>query len=245
MKILVCISKTPDTTTKYKFKEDQSGIQEDGIQWIINPYDDHALASALQVKEKHGGSVTVIHVGEQSSDAVIRKALAIGADDAIRINTEAKDPLYVASQIATAIEGHDFDLIYTGRESIDYNGNMVGDMLAELLKLPSVAFAKNFEVEGKDITISRFIDGGTETVKTELPVVISAAKELAEPKIPNMRGIMQARTKPLKVVEPASIEQTTEYVTYEAPEDKGDCEYIEAEDAEKLIEILHNKEKLF
>lgn len=244
MNILVCISKTPDTTTRIKFTGDHKNLDTQGVQWIINPYDDHALASALDLKAQHGGKVTVIHVGEASSDPVIRKALAIGADEAIRINAQPHDAFFVAKQISEVIKDKEFDFIYTGQESIDYNGSLVGDLLGEFLNLPSVGYVKSIEIQDTEVHFTRSIDGGSEKLKTTLPVVIGSTKELAEPKIPNMRGIMQARSKKLDVAEPADVPVHTEYQTYEPPQEKGECEMIDPEEAEKLIEKLHHEAKV-
>ncbi len=244
MKILLCLSSTPDTTSKIKFTSDKSSLDAEGIQFVINPYDDHALGSAMELKEKHNASLTVIHVGESDADQVIRKALAIGADDAIRINAHPHDAQFVAKQIAANVNPQDYDLIYTGRESIDYNGSQVTDLLAEHLQIPSVHFVKSIQFEGDNAIFNRFIDGGSEKVKTSLPVVISSTKELAEWRIPNMRGIMQAKKKPLEVVDPVEADVKTDFYEFEPPKEKGETQYIEPEEAEKLIDILQNQEKV-
>ena len=244
MKILLCLSSTPDTTTKIKFTNDKKHLYKDGVQFVINPYDDHAIASAMELKDQHNASLTVVHVGESDADQVIRKALAIGADDAIRINAHPHDAQYVATQIAAHVKDQGFDFIYTGRESIDYNGSMVCDMLAEYLQLPSVNFVKAIQLNGQEAHFSRFIDGGSETVKASLPVVVSSTKELAEPRIPNMRGIMQAKKKPLEVVEPVETAVKTHFTEFEPPKAKGEVQYIEPEEAEKLVDILQNQEKV-
>lgn len=244
MKILLCLSSTPDTTTKIKFTNDKKSLDPDGVQFVINPYDDHAMASAMDLKEQHNASLTVIHVGESDADQVIRKALAIGADDAIRVNAHPHDAQYVAKQIAAQAQGQQYDLVYTGRESIDYNGSMVCDMLAEYLQVPSVNFVKSIQISGQEAHFSRFIDGGSESVKTSLPAVVSSTKELAEPRIPNMRGIMQAKKKPLNVVDPVEADVKTDFTEFEPPKPKGEVQYIDPEEAEKLIDILQNQEKV-
>lgn len=244
MKILLCLSSTPDTTTKIKFTADKKSLDTEGVQFVINPYDDHAIASAMEMKEHHNGSLTVIHVGESDADQVIRKALAIGADDAIRVNTHPSEAQYVAKQIAAQVNDQGYDFIFTGRESIDYNGSMVCDMLAEYLQLPSVNFVKSIDIQGSEAHFNRFIDGGSESVKTSLPVVVSSTKELAEPRIPNMRGIMQAKKKPLEVVEPVEAGVYTDFVEFEPPKPKGEVQYIDPEEAEKVIDILQNQEKV-
>lgn len=244
MKILLCLSSTPDTTTKIKFTEDKQSLDTDDVQFVINPYDDHAIASAMEVKEQYNATLTVIHVGESDADQVIRKALAIGADDAIRVDGQPHDAQYVAKQIAAHVADKGYDFIYTGRESIDYNGSMVCDMLAEYLNMPSVNYVKSIELNGQEGHFDRFIDGGAETVRASLPVVVSSTKELAEPRIPNMRGIMQAKKKPLEVVDPVEASAQTTFTEFEPPQAKGAVQYIDAEEAEKLIDILQNQEKV-
>lgn len=244
MKILLCLSRTPDTTTKIKFTDDGKSLDDSGVKWVINPYDDHGMGAAMELKEKHNAHLTVIHVGEANADEVIRKSLAIGADEAIRVNAKPHDAFFVAQQIAAAAEGESFDLIITGRESIDFNGSAVTDMLGSLLNMPSFPFVTKIEPQGEEAEMVRFIDGGSETLKAKFPFIISATKELAEPKIPNMRGIMQAKRKPLKVVEPQSNEAPTEVVNFEPPQPKGEVKLIDAENAESLIDILKNEAKV-
>src|SRR6201990_3191773 len=202
MKILVCISNVPDTTTKITFTDNNTQFNTNGVQFILNPYNEIALSRAIELTEGGKGSVTVINVGEANTEATIRKALAIGATDAIRINAKPHDAWYVAYQIAQYIKTNPFDLILTGRESIDYNGSKVAGMLGELLDLPSVSIIKKLDVSGNDVTVEREIEGGKEVITLPLPVVLGTAEGVAEPKIPNMRGIMSARTKPLTIVEP-------------------------------------------
>jgi electron transfer flavoprotein beta subunit len=244
MKILLCASKTPDTTTKINFSADKKSLDASGVQFILNPYDDHGLARAMDLKEKHNAQLTVIHVGDISAEPILRRCLAIGADEAILINANPSDSYYVATQIAEAIKGENFDLIMTGRESIDFNGNAVADMLAEELGIPSVAYVTDIEINGTTATLKRFIDGGEEKLTVNLPVVISATKELAEPRIANMRGIMQSRTKPIKTVEAASVQPLTSLVTFEPPVKKSSIVMIDAAEAGKLMDILHEKEKV-
>ncbi|MCB0736006.1 MAG: electron transfer flavoprotein subunit beta/FixA family protein [Bacteroidetes bacterium] len=245
MKVLVCISKTPDTTTKIAFTADHSAVNYDGVKFIINPYDEHALAKGMELKENHGAELTVIHVGPADGDQIIRKCFAIGADKGIRVNTDAIDGLQVDKEIVAATSGEQFDAIITGRESIDYNGGMVGEMIGELLGIPSVSYCQQLDIDGNTASMKRFIDGGEESLTAQLPVVVSAVKELGEPRIPNMRGIMQARTKPITVVEPATGAANTTIGKYDAPAQKSGCKYIDACNAEQLIEILHNEKKLF
>ena len=244
MKILLCASKTPDTTTKINFSADNKSLDTNGVQFILNPYDDHGLARAMDLKEKHNAQLTVIHVGDNSSEPILRRCLAIGADDAILINANPSDAYYVATQIAEAVKNENFDLIITGRESIDLNGNAVCDMLAEELGIPSVAYVTDIEINDNSATLKRFIDGGEETLSVNFPVAISATKELAEPRIPNMRGIMQSRTKPLKIIEASSVTPLTSLVTFEPPVKKSSVVMIDAAEAGKLMDMLHEKEKV-
>lgn len=244
MKVLVCISKTPDTTTKISFKDDNKAVDYEGVKFIINPYDEHALAKAMELKESKSAEITIIHMGPADGDQIIRKCFAVGADKGIRIDGEPLDAMEVAKEIAAAIEGEQYDLILTGRESIDYNGGMVGELLAELLDMPSVSYCSKLELDGEKASMKRFIDGGEEDLEAQLPVVISAVKELGEPRIPNMRGIMQARTKPIEVKSPAGSSASSEVQSYEPPIERTDCVFIDAENPEKLIDILHNDKKL-
>lgn len=244
MKILLCASKTPDTTTKINFTPDKKSLDGNGVTFILNPYDDHGLARAMDIKEKFNAHLTVIHVGDASSEAILRRALSIGADDCIRVNLEAKDSYTVANEIAHAIQGESFDVIITGRESIDFNGSQVCDLLGEMLQIPSIDFVTDIQFEGDNATIKRFIDGGEETLSVKLPVIISATKELAEPRIPNMRGIMASRTKPIKIVEPQNEAALVEVSYFESPVAKSGCTYIDASEAGKLIDILHSQAKV-
>ncbi len=244
MKILVCISNVPDTTTKVSFTDNNTKFNTAGVQYIINPYDELALTRALELTEKNGGEVTVINVGLVDTEANIRKALAIGANDAIRINANPEDGYFVAEQIAAAVKSGGYDVIFTGRESIDYNSGIVGGLLAEMLNLPLINVVSKLEIEGGIVTADRDIDGGKETVKVSTPCVISAQKELTEPRIPNMRGIMAARTKPLKVVEPTGSNALSNISAFEMPKPKGDCKYIDAANAGQLIDLLHNEAKV-
>jgi len=244
MKVLVCISKTPDTTTKIAFTADNSAVNYEGVKFIVNPYDEHALAKAMELKEKQGAEITVINVGKADSDPIIRKCFAVGADKAIRIDMEPESGMQVARAIAAVVKDQGFDVVLTGRESIDYNGGMVGEILGELLNMPSVSYCSKLEIEGSTANMTRFIDGGEESLSASLPVALSAVKELGEPRIPNMRGIMQARTKPIEVLN-ADQASDSNIRHYEAPAQKGGCVYIDADSPEKLIDILHNEKKLF
>lgn len=248
MKILVCISNVPDTTTKVKFKNDNTEFDATGVQWIINPWDELALTRALQLKEDSGNSVdkvTVITVGTQAAEPTMRKALAIGADDAIRVDAEPKDAYFVATQISEAIKDDNFDVIFAGIESSDYNGSVVGGMVAELLGLPSVSAVSSFNIENDQVMITRDIDGGKEEVTSQLPMVAVVQKGIAiEPRIAAMRGIMMARKKPLKVVEPVDADELTQVVTYELPEPKPACKMIDPDKVEELVDLLKNEAKV-
>ena len=244
MKILVCISKAPDTTAKISFKNDNQQFNEEGVQFIINPYDEwYALVRSLEIKEAQGGSVTVINVGKAENDPIIRKALAIGADDAVRIDADATDALTVAKEIAAYAKDKGYDMVLTGKETINYNGSQVGGMLSELMDLPYISLASGLTMDGNNATIERDIQGGKEVIEVATPFVASAAKGLAEARIPNMRGIMAARTKPLEVVPSQITDTTTSVKWYELPSEKAACKYIDAENPAELIELLHNEAK--
>ena len=245
MKILVCISKAPDTTAKIKFTDGDTKFDETGVQFIVNPYDEwYALVRGIEIKEKQGGSVTTITVGGADNDPIIRKALAVGADDAVRIDADPTDAFFVAAQIANYAKANAYDMILLGKETINYNGAQVGGMVAELMDLPYISNASNMDLDGSQATIVRDIQGGTETLKVEAPFVLSAAKGLAEQRIPNMRGIMAARTKKLEVVEAVEAEKLTEVVGYELPEEKGEVKLIDADNVEKLVELLNKEAKV-
>jgi electron transfer flavoprotein beta subunit len=244
MKILVCISNVPDTTTKITFTDNNTQFNTNGVQFILNPYDEIALARAIELTEGGKGTITVINVGEVATEATIRKALAIGADDAVRINAKPHDAWFVAYQIAEYVKQNPFDLILTGRESIDYNGSKVAAMLGELLDIPSVSIIKKLDVDGDKGTVEREIEGGKEVLIIPFPFVAGTAEGAAEPKIPNMRGIMSARTKPLKVVEPAGVKTNLEVLSYETPAPRGQVKLIAADDSGKLIELLHSEARV-
>ncbi len=245
MKILVPISKVPDTTAKISFTDGDSKFNGEGVQWIVNPYDEwYALVRALEIVEADGGTVTVINVGDASSDPIIRKALAIGANDAVRVDTEATEAFVVAKQMAEYARDKGFDLIMTGKETINYNGSEVGGMIAEFLGLPFVSLANKLEVNGDTLTLDRVIEGGVESVEVKLPAVVSAAKGMAEQRIPNMRGIMAARSKPLEVVAAVDAEPRTAYVKYGLPEVKAEVKLVDAENMDELVNLLHNEAKV-
>ena len=241
MKILVCISKTPDTTAKIAFTDNNTKFAEAGVQWIINPYDEwYALVRAIELKEADAS--TVIHlvtVGGADAEPIIRKALALGGDEAFRINAQPGDSYFVAAQIAELAKG--YDLVLLGKETIDYNGGAVGGMLAELLDAPYVANATSLQVAGTTATVKREIEGGEETAEVSLPLVVSCQKGMAEARIPNMRGIMAARTKPLKVVEPTTTEALTQYKEFQLPPAKAGVKLVSPDNVEDLVRMLHEE----
>jgi electron transfer flavoprotein beta subunit len=244
MKILVCVSNVPDTTTKITFTDNNTQFNTNGVQFILNPYDEIALSRAIELTDGGKGTVTVINVGDVSTEATIRKALAIGATDAVRINAKPHDAWFVAYQIAQYVKANPFDLILTGRESIDYNGSKVAGMLGELLDLPSVSIIKKLDAGDNDATVEREIEGGKEILTIPYPFVAGAAEGVAEPKIPNMRGIMSARTKPLTVIEPVEVNTFSEIISYETPAPRGQVTLIPADDAAKLVELLHTEARV-
>ena len=243
MKILVCISKTPDTTAKITFADNNTKFAEAGVQWIINPYDEwYALIRAIELKEADASTIIhLVNVGGPDSDAIIRKALALGGDEAIRVNAEPTESFFVATQIAEIAKTGAYDIILTGKETIDYNGSSVGGMVAELLDLPFIALATNFQLNGSTATVKREIEGGEETVEVNLPVVLSCQKGMAEARIPNMRGIMAARTKPLKVIEPVTVEAQTHVSEFVLPPAKAGVKLVSPDNAEELIRLLHDE----
>lgn len=245
MKYLVCISKAPDTTTKISFTNNNTQFNESGVQFIVNPYDEwYALVRAIELKETLGGSVTIITVGEPDCDPILRKALAIGADDAVRINAKSTDAYFVAHQISHYAKQNNFDIVFTGKETIDYNGSQVGGMISAILDVPYVSQAVKIEMNGNLAEIERDIQGGVEVIEVETPFVLSAAKGMAEQRIPNMRGIMAARTKPLKVEEPVACENLTEITGYTLPAEKGNVKLIDPENTDELVKLLHNEAKV-
>lgn len=245
MKILVCISKTPDTTTKIAFTDGGTQLDTNNVQYIMNPYDEwYALVRALELKEANGGSVAIINVGPPANDQVIRKGLAIGADEAIRIDADPKSALFVAKQIAAYAKEEAYDLVLLGKESIDYNGSEVGAMVAELLDLPFISYASKLEMEGSTASVSRDIEGGTELVEVDTPFVLSASKGLAEQRIPNMRGIMMAKRKPLKVVDAIPAEDLSVTVSFDLPPAKSAVKLVDPEDMTELVRLLHEEAKV-
>ncbi len=228
MKILVCISKTPDTTAKIAFTDNNTKFATDGVQWIINPYDEwYALVRAIELKEKDPSVILhLVNVGAADSEPIIRKALALGGDQAMRVNLDSQDSYTIATQIAGIAKQGNYDLIFTGKETIDYNGSSIGGMIAELLDLPYISLAVKFDLNGTTATVVREIEGGEETDEVSLPVVVSCQKGMAEQRIPNMKGIMGARTKPLKVSEPVATTPLTSVVAFELPPAKAGVKMV-------------------
>ena len=248
MKILVCISNVPDTTTRIKFAEGDASIDATGIQWVINPWDELSLTRALELKDDQASgvkSVTVAHVGPASSEPTIRKALAIGADEGIRINSESADAFFVAAQLADVAGKEKFDIIMCGIESSDYNGSLVGGMVAEFLGIPSVSAVSGIKIENGTPVVTREIDGGKEIVTVPAPFVAIVQKGIAkEPRIASMRGIMLARTKPIKVFEPVPTEPLTQVISLVKPAPRSACRFIDSENPSQLIELLQNEAKV-
>jgi electron transfer flavoprotein beta subunit len=244
MKILVCITYVPDTTSRIAFTEGNTRFDSNGVQYIIGPYDEYALARAVELKESNGATVTVFHVGEAEAEPVIRKALAIGADDAIRVNAVAKDAAFVAAQIAAHIASTPYDLVLMGRESIDYNGGLVPAMVAARLQWPIISPVMKLDFNGTEATMLREIEGGKETVTCALPFVAACQEPIAEWKIPNMRGIMAARTKPLNVVDPVQEDSGVSYKQYSTPAPRSGCKMIDAANPEELLTLLKNEAKV-
>jgi len=245
MKILVCISHVPDTTSKINFKENDTEFDDSGVQFVINPYDEFALSRAMWFKEKQNATITVVNVGNISTEPTLRKALAIGADNAIRVNTEAIDGFTVAKELAEVVKNGEFNVVLAGKESIDYNGGMVPGMLAALLDFNFVNACIGLEIEGDKATILREIDGGKETLSCNLPLIVAGQKGLVEEKdlrIPNMRGIMMARKKPLTIVEPMQGASATSSSSFEKPQAKSACKIVDTVD--ELVSLLHNEAKV-
>ncbi|WP_407484169.1 electron transfer flavoprotein subunit beta/FixA family protein [Elizabethkingia meningoseptica] len=247
MKILVCISSVPDTTAKINFTADKSAFDKNGIQWVINPLDEFALTKAIKLQETQGATVTVINVGDATTEPVVRKALAIGANDAVRVNVEPKDSFSAAKEIAKIAQEGGYDLIIAGKESIDYNGGAVPGMVAQLLNQPFVNACVGLEVSGSEATAVREIEGGKETISVKLPAVIAGQKGMVEEKdliIPNMRGIMSARTKPLQVVEPSSTEVKVEAISFDSVPARAAVKLVSPDNLDELVRLLHEEAKV-
>ncbi|MFK8059941.1 MAG: electron transfer flavoprotein beta subunit/FixA family protein [Polaribacter sp.] len=247
MKILVCISHVPDTTSKINFTENDTKFDTNGVQFVINPYDEFCLTRAMWFKEKQGATVTVVNVGGAETEPTLRKALAIGADDAIRVNTSPTDGFQVAKELAEVVKNGGYDLVLAGKESADYNGQMVPGMLATLTNFNFINGCVGLELDGTSVSATREIDGGNETLSSSLPLVVGGQKGIVEEKdlrIPNMRGIMMARKKPLNVVESAGVESSTSIQSFEKPAPKGAVKLVDADNVDELISLLHNEAKV-
>jgi electron transfer flavoprotein beta subunit len=244
MKILVCVSQTPDTTSKIQFANGNTELDKAGVQFIMNPYDEwYALVRALELKEANAGStVTLLHVGAAANEPTIRKGLAIGADDAIRVDADASSSFFVAQQIAANAQG--YDVVFFGKETIDYNGSEVAAMTAELLDLPFVSYGLKMTTSGNTATLDRDIEGGKETVTVDFPFVVSCAKGMAEQRIPNMQGIMMSKRKPVKIVAAAAANNTATVSHYALPPAKTGVKMISADNVEELVKLLHNEAKV-
>lgn len=245
MKMLVCVSKTPETTTKIQLTGDHSGLDYSGVNYIMNPYDEwYALVRALELKEASGGSVTILNVGPADNDSIIRKGLAIGADDAIRVDSTDGGSLFIAKQIAAQAQAGGYDIVFFGKETIDYNGSEVGAMVAELMDMAYVGEASKLEMVDNVATITRDIEGGVEVVEVSTPFAVSSAKGMAEQRIPNMRGIMMAKRKPLSVVDAVDASATTKVSRYELPAEKSVVKLIDPENMDELVRLLHEEAKV-
>ncbi len=247
MKILVCISSVPDTTSKINFTADKSAFDKNGIQWVINPLDEFGLTKAIKLQESAGATVTVLNVGDATTEPVIRKSLAMGANDAIRINVEPKDSFSVAKEIANVAQAGGYDLILCGKESIDYNGGAVPGMVAQLLNQPFVNACVGLEVNGAEATAVREIEGGKETISVKLPAVIAGQKGMVDEKdliIPNMRGIMSARSKPLAVNEPINTEVKVDAVSFDSVPARAAVKMVAPDNLDELVRLLHEEAKV-
>jgi electron transfer flavoprotein beta subunit len=246
MDILVCISKTPDTTSKIGFIDNNTKFDSDGVSFIMNPYDEwYALVRAIELVEKHGGKVTVISVGGADIDIVIRKALAIGADEAVRVDSEPHNSFFVAKEISNFASENNFDAIFTGKETIDFNGSEVGALISEFLNLPFLSYVSKLDFDGTNTIVERDIEGGIERIEIKSKYVLSAAKGLAEQRIPNMKGIMMAKRKPLNIISPSSNENNKVTIkNFELPIQKQGVKMINPEDMDELVRLLHEEAKV-
>ena len=245
MNYLVCISKTPDTTAKISFRNNDTEYNSDGVSYIMNPYDEwYALVRAIELAEQNGGTVTVINVGTTSNDIIIRKALAIGANSAVRVDIEPQDAFVTASNIAAYAKSKSFDIIFLGKETIDYNGSEVGSMVAEILDIPFISYASKLEQSGNIATITRDIEGGVEVCEVDGPFVLSAAKGLAEQRIPNMKGIMMAKNKPMEVIPPTGDQPRIQVKNFVLPPPKTGVKLVDPEQMDELVRLLHEEAKV-
>jgi electron transfer flavoprotein beta subunit len=246
MNILVCISKTPDTTAKIAFTDNNTKFAEAGVQFIVNPYDEwYALVRALELKEAGlAEKVTLVNVGEADADPIIRKALAIGGDDAIRVNSKSHDSFYIASQLAAVAKEGGYDLVLTGKETIDFNGSSIGGMLSQIAGYDYISLASKIDFSGSTATAVREVEGGEETCEAGLPLVISCQKGVAEQRIPSMKGIMGARSKPLVVKEPVDAPELTSIESFQLPPAKAGVKLVSAENPEELVRLLHEEARV-
>ena len=245
MNILVCISKVPDTTSKISFIESDTKFNEDKVTFIVNPYDEwYALVRALEIKETMGGNVTIITVGGVDTEPIIRKALAIGADQAVRIDFQPTESFAVAESISEYAKGKNYDLILTGKETIDYNGSEVAGMIAEMLQVPFISLAIKLDIVDGKARTEIDIENGVEVITSPIPCVISAAKGMAEARIPNMRGIMASRTKLIEIVPYQPTTQMVNTVKFTLPNPKSGVKLVDAATPEKLVELLHSEAKV-
>jgi electron transfer flavoprotein beta subunit len=247
MKILVCISHVPDTTSKINFTNGDSEFDTSGVQFVINPNDEFGLTRAIWFKEQQGATVTVINVGGPDAEATLRKALAIGADEAIRINAAPTDGLFVAKQLANIVKEGGYDLVIAGKESLDYNGGMVPGMLAGILGYNFVNACVGIDLNETEAKVTREIDGGKEIILAGLPLIVGGQKGIVEEKdlrIPNMRGIMMARSKALTIVEPTGDTAATQSIKFEKPAAKTAVKLVNADNLDDLINLLHNEAKV-
>lgn len=245
MKILVCISKVPDTTAKISFTDNNTKFNEDKVQFIINPYDEwYALVRALELKEGAGGTVTIVNAGPADNEQIIRKGLALGADDAIRIDMQANDAFQVAAEIAAVAKEGSYDLILCGKETIDYNGGVFGGLLAEMLSMPYVSLASKLDLQENSLLLEREIEGEKEVIEVAMPCVVSAQKGMAEARIPNMRGILASKSKPVAVITPSGTTARVPVASFSLPPEKGACKMVDSDQAEELIRLLHEEAKV-
>lgn len=244
MKILVCITHVPDTTSRIAFTDDNTRFDSKDIQYIIGPYDDYAISKAVDLKSSHNAHVTVLNVGHQETEPTLRRALAIGADEAIRIDAEPSDSYFVAVQIAEHIKNNPYDLVLMGRESTDFNGGIVHALTGELTGMPSFSPVMHLEIKEKKVEIAREIEGGKEFLEATLPIITGCQEPIAEWKIPNMRGIMTARTKPFKVLEAIAADERTTNTGFELPPKKGEIKLVNSDEVEKLFDLLRNEAKV-
>lgn len=244
MNIIVCIAKVPDTTTKIVFTPDFRQLATSNIQWVINPLDEFALTRAIEIKEKFSGKVIILNVGRQDCDPLIRKAFAMGADEGIRVDADPVDAYFTALQLANQIKQLQYEIVFMGRETSDFGGAQVPGMTAGLLGIPLISGIPKFDFDGTVAIAEREIEGGKEIIKIKPPFVISAQEGITEPRIPTMRGIMTAKTKPLKAVQPVTAETPVESGAYELPPAKGECKFVDPDQAENLVELLHSEAKV-